>query len=451
MLRSARLIGALIALVAGALMLALPASGQQDERLAVSLELTGSIDPATERWISGALEDAADDGAELVIVRLDTPGGLDSSMRAIVQDIIAAPMPVVVYVSPDGARAASAGLFVTQAGDVAAMAPQTNIGSASPITIGGGDVDEVLGRKVENDAAAYVRALAEEHGRDAELAEEMVREATNVTAQEALDAGLVDVVARSQEELLAELDGFRVRGPKAGTLDTEGLVVEERDMPLQYDILQLLVNPNIAYLLLIAGVLGLAVELLSPGLIFPGSIGLLSLLLGLYGTAQLPVTAAGILLLVLGVGMIVAEAHLPTSGILGGLGVVALAVAGLLLFDTDSEGFGISVPLVLGIAIFFGGGLAIVVSKVVEARRNPVYTGQEELVGREGVVRVALDPVGQAFVEGALWRAELVDPDLAPVVTGVRVRVESVDGLTLMVRPIADDEEAATPPREGET
>ncbi|HEY8465266.1 MAG TPA: ATP-dependent Clp protease proteolytic subunit, partial [Solirubrobacterales bacterium] len=258
MLRSARLIGALIALVAGALMLALPASGQQDERLAVSLELTGSIDPATERWISGALEDAADDGAELVIVRLDTPGGLDSSMRAIVQDIIAAPMPVVVYVSPDGARAASAGLFVTQAGDVAAMAPQTNIGSASPITIGGGDVDEVLGRKVENDAAAYVRALAEEHGRDAELAEEMVREATNVTAQEALDAGLVDVVARSQEELLAELDGFRVRGPKAGTLDTEGLVVEERDMPLQYDILQLLVNPNIAYLLLIAGVLGLA-------------------------------------------------------------------------------------------------------------------------------------------------------------------------------------------------
>ncbi|HEY8466973.1 MAG TPA: NfeD family protein, partial [Solirubrobacterales bacterium] len=240
-------------------------------------------------------------------------------------------------------------------------------------------------------------------------------------------------------------------GPKAGTLDTEGLVVEERDMPLQYDILQLLVNPNIAYLLLIAGVLGLAVELLSPGLIFPGSIGLLSLLLGLYGTAQLPVTAAGILLLVLGVGMIVAEAHLPTSGILGGLGVVALAVAGLLLFDTDSEGFGISVPLVLGIAIFFGGGLAIVVSKVVEARRNPVYTGQEELVGREGVVRVALDPVGQAFVEGALWRAELVDPDLAPVVTGVRVRVESVDGLTLMVRPIADDEEAATPPREGET
>lgn len=220
-------------------------------------------------------------------------------------------------------------------------------------------------------------------------------------------------------------------------------------MPLQYDILQLLVNPNIAYLLLIAGVLGLAIELLSPGLIFPGAFGLLSFLLGLYGTAQLPVTAAGILLLVLGVGLIVAEAHLPTSGVLGGVGVVALAVAGLLLFDTDSEGFGVSIPLVIGIAIFFGGGLAIAVSKVVEARRGPVYTGSEELVGREGVVRVALDPVGQVFVEGALWRAEVVDRDAAPVTSGVRVRVESVDGLTLMVRPIA--EQAATPPREGET
>ena len=182
---------------------------------AVSIELSGTIDPATEAWMGRALEDAADDAAELVIIRLDTPGGLDTSMREIVKDIIAAPMPVVVYVSPNGARAASAGLFITQAADVAAMAPQTNIGSASPISIGGEDIGEVLGTKIENDAAAYVRALAEEHGRNPELAEEMVRDATNVTAAEALEAGLIDIVAADTDDLLEQLDGFEVQGPKA--------------------------------------------------------------------------------------------------------------------------------------------------------------------------------------------------------------------------------------------
>lgn len=434
-----RIRASLLALGAGVLLLAGGALAQDEPRLAVSIELPGSIDPATERWIGGALEDAADDGAQLVIIRLDTPGGLDSSLREIVRDIIAAPMPVVVYVAPDGARAASAGLFVTEAADVAAMAPQTNIGSASPISIGGGDIDEVLGRKIENDAAAYVRALAEAHGRNPDLAEEMVREATNVTAQDALDAGLIDIVAASEDELLAALDGFQVRGPKAGTLDTDGLELERRDMPLQYDILQLLVNPNVAYLLILAGILGLVIELFSPGLIFPGAFGLLSFVLGMYGTAQLPVTAAGVVLLVLGVGLIVAEAHVAAGGVLGVVGVVSLAVSGLLLFDTDSEGFGISAPLVIGVAVALGGALAIATKKVVEARRRPVHTGYEELVGREGDVRVALDPVGQVFLAGALWRAEATP---GPVEPGVRVRVESVDGLTLRVRPLTGRDQA---------
>ena len=429
----------LLAVLLGTVALVAPAGAQDASGLAVSIELPGSIDPATERWIGNALEDAAEEGAELAIIRVDTPGGLDSSLREMVRDIIAAPMPVVVYVSPDGARAASAGLFVTQAADVAAMAPQTNIGSASPISIGGGDIDEVLGRKIENDAAAYVRALAEEHGRNPDLAEEMVREATNVTAPEALDAGLIDLIAASEESLLEELDGFVVKGPKAGALETQGLVLERRDMPLQYDILQLLVNPNIAYLLLLAGVLGLAIEIFSPGLIFPGTFGLLAFVLGLYGTAQLPVTAAGILLLVLGVGLIVAEAHLPTSGILGGVGVVSLAVSGLLLFDTDSEGFGISPPLAIGVGLGLGAILAVAVKKVVDARRGPVWTGEEELPGEEGEVRVAVDPIGQVFLHGALWRAEAADG--APIPPGVRVRVESVDGLTLKVRALTATEE----------
>jgi membrane-bound serine protease (ClpP class) len=436
-----RRFASIICVLAGALLLVPGAGGQGQDRLAVSIELPGSSDPATERWLGSALEDAEADGAELAIVRLDTPGGLDTSLREMVRDIIAAPMPVVVYVSPDGARAASAGLFVTQAADVAAMAPQTNIGSASPISIGGGDIDEVLGRKIENDAAAYVRALAEAHGRNPDLAEEMVREATNVTATEALDAGLIDLVAASQEELIAELDGFRVQGPKAQTLDTDGLEVSDRDMPLQYDLLQLIVNPNVAYLLILAGVIGLAIELFSPGLIFPGTFGLLSFVLGMYGTAQLPVTAAGIVLLVLGIALIIAEAHVSANGILGVVGVISLAVSGLLLFDTDSEGFGISPPLVIGVAIALGGALAFATSKVVEARRRPVHTGYEELVAREGDVRVTLDPVGQVFLSGALWRAESVDGSRIPL--GATVRVESVDGLTLMVRPVAGGSDSA--------
>jgi membrane-bound serine protease (ClpP class) len=422
------------------------AGAQSGPGTAHSIELPGTIDPATERWIGKALEEAEEDGVELAIIRINTEGGLDSSMREIIQDILAAPFPVVVHVSPDGARAASAGAFITEAGDVAAMAPQTNIGSASPVSIGGGEIGDVLGRKIRNDAEAYIRALAEGHGRNGDVASSLVTDAENVTAEEALDAGLIDIVAASEEELLAQLDGFRVQGPKAQTLDTSGLEVEQREMPFQYELLQILVNPNVAYLLMLAGLVGLAIELFSPGLIVPGTLGAIAFLLGLYGTAQLPVTAAGIALLVAGVAMIVAEAHLPTGGALGVVGVIALALSGLLLFDTDSDALEVSVPVVVTVTVLFGGFLAFAVRKVVEARRNPVLTGWEELIGAGGDVRLPLDPVGQVFVQGALWRAELADgtgADDAERVRerGVRVRVESVDGLTLRVRPLATEAE----------
>ena len=426
-----------VALAAG-LAIGPAGAGAQQARTVPSIELAGTIDPATESWVASALDDAAEDGAPLAIIRLDTPGGLDTSMREIVRDVIAAPMPVVVYVSPDGARAASAGLFVTQAGDVAAMAPQTNIGSASPVEIGGSDIGEVLGRKIENDAAAYVRALAEGHGRDGELAERMVTEAENVTAAEALEAGLIDLVAGSEAELLAELDGFDVEGPKAGTLETTGLEVEQREMPLRYELLQILVNPNVAFLLLLLGLVGLAIELFSPGLILPGASGAIAFVLGLFGTSQLPVTAAGVVLLVLGVALLIAEAHLPTGGVLGVFGVIGLVLSGLLLFDTG-EAAGVSVPVVITIAALCGGFLLFVGSKAVEARRAPALTGWEEMIGARGDVREALDPDGQVFVNGALWRARLAagegDAEAArPLERGARVRVESIDGLTLRVR-----------------
>ena len=430
-----------VAAVAGALMLVAPGVGQQDAGVAYSIELTGTVDPATEQWLGTALDDAADEGAEVAILRIDTPGGLDSSTREMVKDIIDAPMPVIAYVSPDGARAASAGLFVVQASDVAAMAPQTNIGSATPIAIGPGDTNEVLGRKIENDAAAYARALAEAHGRNGRLAAEMVTDAVNRTAEESLRAGLIDAVASSERELLDELDGFRVRGPKAQRLATSGLQIESHDMPLQYELLQIIVNPTIAYLLLLVGVVGLAIELLAGGgTIIPGALGAVSLLLGLYGTAQLPVTLVGILLLVVGVAAIIAEAHLPTGGLVGAAGVAALVASGLLLYDTDSDAFEVSVPAVVVTGLLVGGFIAFAAQRTVRAHRRPVMTGWEELVGAVGEVRQPLDPVGQVFVEGALWRARPADEPTS-VDRGYRVRVESVDGLTLVVRPLSADEE----------
>jgi membrane-bound serine protease (ClpP class) len=431
-----------LALVALGTLLPVGASAQ-DAGIAYSIEFDGTVDPATERWIDQALGDAEEAGAELAIIRLDTEGGLDSSMREIIKDILAAPMPVVVYVSPDGSRAASAGAFITEAGDVAAMSEGTNIGSASPVSITGGDIGDVLGEKIENDAAAYIRALTEGHGRNGDLAERLVTEAENVTATEALDEGLIDVVTGSEEELLDELDGFEVQGPKAKTLDTAGLEIERHDMPFLLQVLQILVNPTVAYLLLMAGLVGLAIEIFNPGLIVPGTLGAVSFLLGLYGTAQLPVAAVGILLLVIGVALIIAEAHLPTSGVLGGVGVVAMVLSGLLLFNTDSDALEVSVPVVIVVGLLLGGFMAFAVQKVVQARRRPVRTGWEELVGAEGDVRSPLDPIGQVFVEGALWRATLVDGTGegdagAGVARGARVRVESVEGLTLRVRPLAE-------------
>jgi membrane-bound serine protease (ClpP class) len=430
-----------VAAVAGALMLVAPGVGQQDGGVVYSIELTGTVDPATEQWLGHALDDAADEGAEVAILRIDTPGGLDSSTREMVKDIIDTPMPVIAYVSPDGARAASAGLFVVQASDVAAMAPQTNIGSATPISIGPGDTNEVLGRKIENDAAAYARALTEAHGRNGRLAAEMVTDAVNRTAEESLRAGLIDAVASSERELLDELDGFRVRGPKTQRLATSGLQIESHDMPLQYELLQIIVNPTIAYLLLLVGVVGLAIELLAGGGTFiPGALGAVSLLLGLYGTAQLPVTLVGILLLVLGVAMIIAEAHLPTGGLVGAAGVAALVASGLVLYNTDSDAFEVSVPAVVVTGLLVGGFIAFAAQRTVRAHRRPVMTGWEELVGAVGEVRQPLDPVGQVFVEGALWRARPAD-EATSVDRGYRVRVESVDGLTLVVRPLSADEE----------
>ena len=423
---------ALVAALVAALALPSVAAAQDAGPLVRSVALDMTINPASAGWVEEALDQAEADGADIVILRLDTPGGLDDSTRDIVKDILAAPMPVVVYVSPNGARAASAGLFITQAADVAAMAPETNIGSATPISLGGGEQDEVLGRKVRNDAAAYVRALAEGHGRNGDLAARMVTDAVNVTATEAERRDLVDIVAGDEQELVRKLDGFRVQGPKAGRLETTGARIDSVDVPFKFAALELLVNPNTVFLLFTIGVILLGLELFNPGMILPGALGGVSLILALFGLAQLPINVAGLLLMLLAFSLFAAEAFIVSHGALAAGGVVALAFGGLLLFDTDSEAFDISVPLVLLTAAILGGFFAWIIGKAVQARHREVHTGSEELIGARGQVRSPLDPIGHVFVKGALWRAR---SDHEGLRVGDAVVVERVDGLTLTVAP----------------
>jgi membrane-bound serine protease (ClpP class) len=413
---------------------------------AYSIELNATIDPATQRWIHKALGEAKSKHATVAIIRMDTPGGLDSSMRSIIKDILASPVPVVVYVYPNGSRAASAGMYITESSDVAAMAPQTNIGSATPIDSSGSDIKGALGRKVRNDAVAYVRALATSHGRNADVAAQMVTKATNLTAQQALKVNLIDVIANNQPDLLNKIDGFQVKGPKAQTLHTAGIPIVTRDMPFQYDLLELLVNPTIAYLLLTAGFAGIVFEFFNPGMVAPGVLGAIALLLGFYGTAQLPVNAVGVLLFFVAIVLFVLELKIGGHAVFAVGGIAALIASGLLLFNTGSSAFSVDVPVVIVAAALLGGLVLFAVSKALQARHRHVSTGWEEMVGLEGRVRVPFEPTGQIFVQGALWRARLSDPSAEAPAVGDRVRVDSVDGLTLSVTPVAAQTEREESP-----
>jgi membrane-bound serine protease (ClpP class) len=261
----------------------------------------------------------------------------------------------------------------------------------------------------------------------------MVRDAVTVTASRAEETALIDMVASSEQVLLERLDGFEVRGPKARTLDTDGWHVERRDTPLHYQALQLIVNPTIAYLLLVAGVIGLAIELFSPGLIGPGALGAVALVLGLYGTAQLPVTAAGVILLLLALGLLIAETQTGSGGILGIAGIAALIAGGLLLFDTDSDAVAISAPVVVAAGALMGSFVLLAASKTLAARHARPAVGDDDLLGAVGTVRVPLQPVGQVYVHGALWRARSTEADIA-IPAGERVQIDAIDGLTLRAR-----------------
>jgi membrane-bound serine protease (ClpP class) len=411
------------------LVLVAPAAvkGQDARPQVFAVHLDNDINPVTQEYLESAIERAEDEKVDAVVILLDTPGGLASSMRGIVKRFLASTVPVILYVAPPGSSADSAGAVIAMAADVAAMAPQTNIGSSTPISLGGEDISRDLRRKIINDAAAYVGELAREHKRNVKAARQMVTKASNYGAREAAEIGLVDVVAPTLPALLDRVDG-RKTVPKGLVLNTAGAQIEEIEMTFWQRARDLLVDPNLIAIMLSIGLLGIVIELWSPGLVLPGTVGVISLILGLYGLQVLPVSVAGLLLLALAAAFFVAEAFVPTHGALTVAGGVTFVLGALVLFDPAGEAYQVSLPVAIGIAGTLALMLGIAFTRVLRVARQPVAVGAHGLVGAEGVVKRE----GLVLLNGELWRAHTGDG--SPLVPGRRVRVEQVeDDLRLVV------------------
>ena len=414
---------------------------------AVWLDIEGPMGPATADYFERALSDAVEHDASFVVVRLDTPGGLDESMRTMVQDVLGAPLPIVCYVAPSGARAASAGTFLLYACHVAAMAPGTTLGAATPVQLQGGapsggeevEASSALERKVLEDAVAYIRGLAELRGRNAEWAEKAVREGASLPAAEARERGVIDLIARSPQALFAALDGWPV------TVDDERVRLETTDIEVvevtpdwRTRFLSVVTNPNIALLLMLLGFYGILFELSSPGFILPGVLGAVFLAIGLYGLQVLPLNYIGLGLLLLGLALMIAEAFVPSFGALGVGGIVAFLVGAIFLVDTEVPAFQVSKPVIAVLGIVSAGFFFIVMRMVVKARRQRAVSGSEALVGsRARVLDGWQGREGAVRVHGERWRAT----SEAPMAAGDQVEVVAVDDLTLRVRPVSAKEE----------
>lgn len=436
-----------ILLVALVVTICVPAAGQRGPP-AIVLHLDGAIGPASADYLSRALDRAAKRGAPLVIMRLDTPGGLDTSMRAMIRDILASPVPVATYVSPSGARAASAGTFLLYASHVAAMAPGTNVGAATPVQIGGVPAPDQgtdkdardkastprnpMDAKAVNDAAAYIRALAELRGRNADWAEKAVREAASLSASAALREDVIDIEAKSVADLLAQAHGRIVTvGGNSITLATRGLGMEEVRPGWRTELLSAITNPNVALILMMVGIYGLIFEFMSPGFFAPGTIGAICLLTGLYALAALPVNFAGLALIALGIGLLVAEMYVASFGTLGLGGAVALMLGATILVDTDVPEFRVSWSSIAGITVASVVFMLLVARLALASRRARIVSGREDMVGVRGVVEDWGDRQGHVFVRGERWNAA----GAAPLGKGQDVRVTALEGLTLHVEP----------------
>jgi len=425
-----------IILLLGIMIIAGTAIGAQAASPTITLlNIDGAINPVLADYIERGIEDAEDSNATVCIIQMDTPGGLDTAMRDIVQAIVNARIPVVVYVSPSGARAASAGVFITMAAHVAVMAPNTAIGAASPVSLGGDgeqQMSETMKEKVLNDAAAYIRSIAEAHGRNMDWAEKAVREAVSATEQEALELNVIDMVVPDLDSLISQLDGREVTllDGRVVTINTQGATTQDINMSAIEGFLYAIADPNIAILLLSLASLGIMIEILNPGLIFPGVVGAISGLLAFYSLGQLPVNIAGILLIVLAFGLFIAEIFTTSFGLLTGGGVIALVLGAFILFPQGSpfsvNPWFISI-LALVIALFF----VFVLNRIMRAHRRQPYTGREEFIGKTAVVKTTLNPEGTVLFKGERWTAILDEGRIKP---GEQVVITKYEDLKFYVR-----------------
>jgi len=414
------------------------------------LSIEGIIGPATDDYIERSIETATLQHAQLIVIQLDTPGGLDSAMRNIIRNITNSSVPVVVYVSPSGARAASAGTYILYASHIAAMAPGTNLGAATPIRIGGisppdiskkdkaekPSIEEhksVLEQKMINDAVAYIRGLAQLRDRNQQWAEKAVREAASLPANDALKQNVIDIVAVDMQDLLKQINGreLSIQGQKR-ILETANLIQQEINPDWRSQLLSVITNPNVAYILMLVGIYGLIFEFSNPGAIVPGTVGAICLLLAMYSFQLLPINYAGMALILLGVALMVGEAFQPSFGVLGIGGVVAFVMGSIILMDTDVPGFGIDISVIVTFALSSVFLFVFVIGMAINARRRPIVSGLEELLGGEALVVEDFDQKGRVYIHSESWNALCS----TPLHKGQHVKVIGIEGLTLQVEPL---------------
>jgi membrane-bound serine protease (ClpP class) len=442
------------AVLLAAFLPALPTRAAEPHVVVATLD--GVINPITDNYVSRAVDLAVSGRATALIISMDTPGGLDTSMRHIIKKMLAAPLPVVIFVSPSGARAASAGLYITEAADIAVMAPGTNIGSAHPVSLGGSNpapnptpgpsgaaaspVPDIESQKVENDAAAYVRALAALHHRNADWAERAVRQSINAPADEAVKLGVVDFESRDLSTLLTDLDGHQVlKGGQTYTLETAKAGIERIDMSAFDQLLQTIADPNLVYLLFLLAVIGIGFWVTHPGMFLPGVVGVIAGVLAALSLFNLPINIAGVLLILIAMVLFIIDLNAVTHGVLTTGGIVAMILGGLLLINTGFLSESVSLPLLVITVLLIAGSFFFILRKVIQARHRPYAAGEEAMVGSVGTVREALNPTGMVFLDGALWQATATD---GPLAAGTPVRVVGVDGLRLRVEALREQQPA---------
>ncbi|MDO8956107.1 MAG: nodulation protein NfeD [Deltaproteobacteria bacterium] len=417
----------------GALLMAIPWPLAAQKKQVDVIKINDAITPATADFISKSIEQAVKNRAECLVIQMDTPGGLDMSMRDIIKDIMNADIPVVVYVAPSGARAASAGVFITLAADIAAMAPGTNIGAAHPVAVGGGKMDRTMADKVVNDAVAYIQSIAEKKGRNVKWAEQAVRESVSITEKEALKIKVIDLIAKDMTALLEKIDGKTIEKPRGKIkLATKGLQTNVMEMGFRQRFLAVLSNPNFAYILMMIGLAGLYFELSNPGAIFPGVIGGISLILAFFAFRTLPVNYAGVLLILLGVFLFVAEIKVASYGLLTIGGLVSLTLGSIMLFESPIPALRASLTVIIPTVLFTAAFFFFAVTMAVKAHLAKPATGAEGLVGEIGVAQTRLSPEGKVFIHGEFWNAYTDEA----IEEREKIRVLKTEGLKVKVEKL---------------